>query len=133
VIGAVVFAPFALAIVVIGQPQLTWITLVFVLVAVCLRTLYAGTLTAGYHGGDLSLVYPIARASGPLLAMVGAIALFGEHPTVVAIGGALANRGRERSFSPGIPARCAPVARAPRSSTTGRSASVRRSSSPRWS
>jgi hypothetical protein len=42
VIGAVVFAPFALAIVVIGQPQLTWITLVFVLVAVCLRTLYAG-------------------------------------------------------------------------------------------
>jgi drug/metabolite transporter (DMT)-like permease len=90
VVGAIVFAPFAIAIVVIGQPQLSWITLAFVLVAVCLQTLYAGTLTAGYRAGDLSLVYPIARASGPLLALVGAIALFGERPTIVAIGGAIA-------------------------------------------
>lgn len=90
VVGAIVFAPFAIAILVIGQPHISWLTLVFVLVAVCLQTLYAGTLTAGYRVGDLSLVYPIARASGPLLATVGAIALFGERPTLVAIGGGLA-------------------------------------------
>jgi drug/metabolite transporter (DMT)-like permease len=90
VVGAIVYAPFAIAIVVIGQPHLEWITLAFVLVAVCLQTLYAGTLTAGYRAGDLSLVYPIARASGPLIATVGAIAIFGERPTPLAIGGALA-------------------------------------------
>src|SRR3989442_5688880 len=34
-------------------------------------TLYFATLTSGYRAGDLSLVYPIARASGPLLATIG--------------------------------------------------------------
>ena len=90
VVGAIVYAPFAIAIVVIGQPHLEWITLAFVLVAVCLQTLYAGTLTAGYRVGDLSLVYPIARASGPLIATIGAIAIFGERPTLLALGGAIA-------------------------------------------
>jgi drug/metabolite transporter (DMT)-like permease len=85
-----VFAPFAVAILVIGQPAIGSSALVFIVVAVGLQTLYFGTLTAGYRAGDLSLVYPIARASGPLLAMVGAIAIFGERPTPVAIGGALA-------------------------------------------
>jgi drug/metabolite transporter (DMT)-like permease len=90
VVGAIVFAPFALGILVIAQPQLSWTALVFVVVAVGLQTLYFATLTAGYRAGDLSLVYPIARASGPLLATIGAIAIFGEHPTTIAIGGALA-------------------------------------------
>src|SRR5256885_5708859 len=90
IVGAIVFAPFAVAILVIARPQLGWPTLVFIAVAVVLQTVYFATLTAGYRAGDLSLVYPIARASGPLLATIGAIAIFGEHPTPVAIGGALA-------------------------------------------
>jgi len=90
IVGAIVFAPFAIAILVIARPQLGWPALVFVAVAVGLQTLYFATLTAGYRAGDLSLVYPIARASGPLLATIGAIAIFGEHPTPLAIGGALA-------------------------------------------
>ena len=90
IVGAMVFAPFAIAILVIARPQLGWPALVFVAVAVGLQTLYFATLTAGYRAGDLSLVYPIARASGPLLATIGAIAIFGEHPTPLAIGGALA-------------------------------------------
>ena len=90
VVGAIVFAPFAIGILVIARPELGWPALVFVLVAVCLQTLYFATLTSGYRAGDLSLVYPIARASGPLLATLGAIAIFREHPTLLAIGGALA-------------------------------------------
>jgi drug/metabolite transporter (DMT)-like permease len=35
-------------------------------------------------------VYPLARATGPLLATVGAIAILGERPSLLAIGGALA-------------------------------------------
>src|SRR2546428_9818628 len=90
IVGAIVYAPFAIAILVIAHPQLGWPALVFIAVAVGLQTLYFATLTSGYRAGDLSLVYPIARASGPLLATIGAIAIFGEHPTPVAIGGALA-------------------------------------------
>src|SRR6266446_3225106 len=90
IVGAITFAPFAIAILVIAHPQLGWPALVFIAVAVGLQTLYFATLTSGYRAGDLSLVYPIARASGPLLATIGAIAIFGEHPTPVAIGGALA-------------------------------------------
>ena len=89
-VGAIVFAPFAIGILVIGRPELGWPALVFIAVAVGLQTLYFATLTAGYRAGDLSLVYPIARASGPLLAMIGAIAIFAERPTPVAIAGALA-------------------------------------------
>ena len=90
VVGAIVFAPFAIGIFVIARPELGWPALVFVAVAIGLQTLYFATLTAGYRAGDLSLVYPIARASGPVLATIGAIAIFGEHPTSIAIGGALA-------------------------------------------
>lgn len=40
-------------------------------------------------GGDLSIVYPLARATGPLLTVVAAILLMGERPGPAAIGGAV--------------------------------------------
>jgi drug/metabolite transporter (DMT)-like permease len=89
-VGAIVFAPFAMAVLIIARPALGWPALVFVAVAIGLQTLYFATLTAGYRAGDLSLVYPIARATGPLLATLGAITIFGEHPTPIALSGALA-------------------------------------------
>lgn len=42
----------------------------------------------GYRVGDLSVVYPVARATGPLLATVFAIVLLGERPTVQGLIGA---------------------------------------------
>lgn len=45
---------------------------------------YSLALQAGYRVSDLSLVYPIARGSGPLLSFVGAVLLLGEPPTVLA-------------------------------------------------
>jgi len=45
-------------------------------------------LQKGYRIGDLSLVYPVARGVAPLLATAGAIALFGERPSVTALLGA---------------------------------------------
>ncbi|AMS31985.1 hypothetical protein AEM42_05410 [Betaproteobacteria bacterium UKL13-2] len=40
-------------------------------------------------GGDLSVVYPLARATGPLLTIVAATLFLGERMTPVAIGGAV--------------------------------------------
>jgi uncharacterized membrane protein len=52
--------------------------------------LHAGyflALQRGYRGGDLSVVYPLARGSGPVLASVGAIVLLGESPTPLRLAG----------------------------------------------
>src|SRR5262249_10893123 len=46
-------------------------------------------LLRGYRGGDLSIVYPLARGTGPLLATAGAAVLLGERPTPLSIAGAL--------------------------------------------
>ncbi len=54
-----------------------------------LHLLYAQSLQAGYRAADLSLVYPIARGSGPLLPFVGATVLFGERAGPLALAGLL--------------------------------------------
>jgi len=90
VVGAVAYAPFATLILVVAQPVLGWWVVAFVAMSIVLQTVYFGTLTAGYRAGDLSLVYPIARATGPLLATLGAIGVLGERPTPLALAGALA-------------------------------------------
>jgi len=55
-----------------------------------IHTAYFLLLDRAYRsGGDLSIVYPLARATGPLLTIVVAILLLGERPGPTAIGGAL--------------------------------------------
>jgi drug/metabolite transporter (DMT)-like permease len=44
---------------------------------------YSLVLQAGYRASDLSLVYPIARGSGPLMSFVGAALLLGEKVTLL--------------------------------------------------
>lgn len=54
------------------------------------HTVYFLLLDRAYRsGGDLSIVYPLARATGPLLTIGVAIMLLGERPGPAAIGGAL--------------------------------------------
>ena len=54
-----------------------------------LKASYAIFLQRGYRSGDFSLIYPLARGTGPLLSTVAAIFLLGERPSVVALGGGL--------------------------------------------
>jgi drug/metabolite transporter (DMT)-like permease len=44
-----------------------------------LHLAYSLALQSGYRAGDLSLVYPIARGTGPLLSFAGAALLLGER------------------------------------------------------
>lgn len=53
-----------------------------------LQIAYFLTLQHGYRVGDVSIVYPLARGSGPLLSVIFAIVLFGERPSVWALIGA---------------------------------------------
>jgi drug/metabolite transporter (DMT)-like permease len=54
-----------------------------------LHLLYTESLVRGYRAGDLSVVYPLARGTGPLLSFFGAILLLGERPSLLAGAGAL--------------------------------------------
>ncbi len=74
-----------------------------------LHLAYSLSLQAGYRAGDLSLVYPIARGTGPLLSFAGAALLLGERPGWIPVIGVLlvvagialvADLGRTRQHSP---------------------------------
>jgi uncharacterized membrane protein len=52
-----------------------------------IKLVYALLLQRGYRHGDFSLVYPLARGTGPLFSTLTAIALFGERPTALALAG----------------------------------------------
>ncbi len=54
-----------------------------------IKTCYALLLQRGYRHGDFSLVYPLARGTGPLLSTLVAIAIFSERPTPLALVGGL--------------------------------------------
>jgi drug/metabolite transporter (DMT)-like permease len=89
VISAVVYAPFALVVAARTgwRPDATAIGLV--VGSGLIHVVYFGLLLRGYRVGDLSLVYPVARGTGPLLASTAAIALFAEPPSVFSIAGLL--------------------------------------------
>lgn len=58
-------------------------------VSAVLHVAYMFLLQRGYAAGDISVVYPMARGTGPLLTVVFAIVLFGERPPPLALLGAL--------------------------------------------
>ncbi len=47
------------------------------------HVLYFSVLLTGYRKADLTVVYPVARGSGPLLASVGAVLILGEVITLL--------------------------------------------------
>lgn len=64
-------------------------TVAAVAISGAIHTAYFISLQAGYGCGDLSLVYPLARGTGPLISTFAAILLYGERPSALAMAGAL--------------------------------------------
>jgi drug/metabolite transporter (DMT)-like permease len=55
-----------------------------------LHTVYFVILLRGYRKADLTVVYPLARGSGPLLSSMVAILFLGEHISAMGLGGIVA-------------------------------------------
>ena len=89
VLSAAFYAPVALAAVLFWGAQIGWVAIAFMAGSAALHTGYFVLLNEGYRAGDLSLVYPLARGTGPLLATVAAILFFGERPSALALAGGL--------------------------------------------
>ncbi len=84
-VGSIVlYLPIIAWIVVYERPHLGTTEWLALSATAVLHTGYSLVLQAGYRTSDLSLVYPIARGSGPLLSFVGATLLLGERPTWLA-------------------------------------------------
>ncbi len=86
-LSTALYAPLALGIVFVQRPTIGPTELLFFGGSSLLHIAYYLTLQKGYRVGDLSLVYPLARGTGPALSTAGAILLMGERPSALACAG----------------------------------------------
>ncbi|HEX6468661.1 MAG TPA: EamA family transporter [Streptosporangiaceae bacterium] len=78
--SAALYAPIAVAVGVLARPAFGWVQLGFIAGNGTLHLAYFLLLQRGYRHGDLSLVYPLARGTGPMLSSLAAVLFFGERP-----------------------------------------------------
>ena len=78
---------------------------IFIGLSGVLHLAYAMQLQRGYAAADLSVVYPLARGTGPLLTVFAAVIFLGERPSllgwlgvVLVVGGAMLIGGVDRIF-----------------------------------
>ncbi len=81
------YAPVVAVSVLLSPPRLTPLDWVFMIGTGLLQAGYFLFLQAGYRLGDLSLVYPLGRGTGALLAALAGIVLLGERPGPAGISG----------------------------------------------
>lgn len=87
VFGVLFLAPFAFA---AASDGICWISVRLITLAAAsalFETGYFLFLQKGYRAGDMSIVYPVARGTGPLLATVMAVLVLGENPTLLNLAG----------------------------------------------
>ncbi|MXQ08476.1 EamA family transporter [Alphaproteobacteria bacterium GH1-50] len=89
-VALVLYGPLALWILLVERPALGWVELGFIAGSSLIHLGYFLMLQAGYRKGNLSLVYPTARATGPLLSSLFAVLILGEVlSTQMAVGAGL--------------------------------------------
>jgi drug/metabolite transporter (DMT)-like permease len=88
-VSAVVCVPVAVVALFVESQRPAWTWLLAAVLTAIFHVLYGIVLQRGYSVGDLSVVYPLARGSGPLLSVFAAIALLGERPGLLGLVGAL--------------------------------------------
>jgi drug/metabolite transporter (DMT)-like permease len=88
-LAVVCYFPLAAIVLVVKRPHFGGAELLFIFGSGMLHLGYFLLLQQGYRFGDLSLIYPLARGTGPTLSTIGAILFFDERPTPLAIGGAI--------------------------------------------
>jgi len=78
-ISVALYLPLAVIVLLKASAPLGLREFVFIATSAALHLGYFLLLQQGYRRGDLSLVYPTARATGPLLSTMFAVVILGEH------------------------------------------------------
>ncbi|MBM0107336.1 EamA family transporter [Steroidobacter sp. S1-65] len=87
--SVVLYAPAVIWVLISERPQLETAHWVALLMTGVLHMGYSLTLQAGYRVSDLSLVYPLARGTGPLLSFFAATFLLNEPASALSVLGVL--------------------------------------------
>jgi drug/metabolite transporter (DMT)-like permease len=82
-VSVVLWAPVALWFGAHEWQRWGWIEWAVLSASALVHVLYFSVLLTGYRKADLTVVYPVARGSGPLLASVGAVLVLGERITLL--------------------------------------------------
>ena len=100
-----IYLPVVVVTALVTRPHLTGMNWLFLAGTGLLHGAYFLFLQLGYRLGDLSLVYPIGRGTGALLAALAGIVLLGERPTLIGYRGHPRDRRRRRGHRPASQAR----------------------------
>lgn len=87
---SVVYAPWAIWVLAQGDMRVSGLVVGLILMSALVHLAYSLSLQRGYQVAHMSVVYPIARGTGPMLSTVGAVLLLGEAPTLLRLGGLVA-------------------------------------------
>jgi drug/metabolite transporter (DMT)-like permease len=81
-IACLAYAPWVLYLLMQGDGiAWTWTGVGFVVLSGLVHLAYSLCLQRGYQVADLSVVYPVARGTGPMLSSLGAFLILGEMPS----------------------------------------------------
>ena len=90
IVATIALTPFSLYLIFANHFTFTPIMVGVIAGSGVLHMIYFLLLDRAYRsGGDLSVVYPLARATGPLLTIVVAMLVFGERMSALALAGAV--------------------------------------------
>jgi uncharacterized membrane protein len=88
-VACIAYAPWVAY--VLATSSVAWSAegLLFILLSGLIHLGYSLCLQQGYRLADLSVVYPVARGTGPMLSTIGALLLLSEVPTLASLAGLL--------------------------------------------
>jgi drug/metabolite transporter (DMT)-like permease len=89
VMSIALYAPVAIGVAIATHAHFGPVQIAFIVGNGALHLVYFVLLQRGYRSGDLSVVYPLARGTGPLVTVAFAGLLFGERMSAIALSGAL--------------------------------------------
>jgi drug/metabolite transporter (DMT)-like permease len=85
--STVCYTPVIVIAALAGHPRLTGVNWLFLIGTGAIQLLYFLFLQLGYTLGDLSVVYPVGRGTGAMLAAIGGIVILGERPGPAGVAG----------------------------------------------
>ena len=88
--SSIIYLPWMIWILIYDDLAWSWPVVACIVLSTVIHLLYSLCLQRGYQVADLSVVYPVARGTGPMLSSIGAFILLRETPTSQGIFGLLA-------------------------------------------
>jgi len=89
-VACIAYAPWVIYLIAKGAVAWSWLAAGWIVLSALIHLAYSLCLQRGYQRAEFSVVYPVARGTGPMLSTVGAVLVLGEAPNGQALLGLLA-------------------------------------------